>query len=98
MALSKRPGDGPSVRPTVLSVALALTLLNLVAGYALARATGMRWLDLPGWLVAVMAAAGVVALVASATLWRRYVARVRDLHGRLPGGAGPSKKEPRSSS
>jgi hypothetical protein len=98
MARSRGPGSAPSVAPTVLSVAAALTLLNLVAGYALARATGMRWLDLPAWLPLVMVAAGIVALVVSAVSWRRYVAMARAFRQDAPVRAGPSGAEPRSTS
>jgi hypothetical protein len=75
---AKGSASPPSAGPVILSVAVALTLLNVAAGYVLARTVGMRWLELPTWALAACLLVGFAATAGSVVLWRRYVGRVRE--------------------
>ena len=52
---------------------VAIATVNVALAYTLARAAGMRGIELPTAAVWLLAIAGVATAGAAAILWRRYL-------------------------
>ncbi len=63
----------PAPRVAVAATAIALVVLNVTVAYAIARAVGVRAVELPAATVLLLAGAGAVAAGVAAAAWRRYL-------------------------
>jgi membrane protein implicated in regulation of membrane protease activity len=68
-------------RTAVIVTAAALITVNLVVAYMLARASGMRGIELPAMVVWLLVIGSLAITVAAVILWRRYMRLSRPPNG-----------------
>jgi hypothetical protein len=61
--------------------AAAVITVNVVVAYTLARASGMRGIELPAMVVWLLAIGSLAITVAAVILWRRYIRLSRPPEG-----------------
>ena len=74
---SRDPRRRPAPAAAIVLTVAALVDANLVIAYLLARAAGLRTVEVPAVGVAAMLVAAVVTGALAVLLWRRYLAEAR---------------------
>jgi uncharacterized membrane protein YidH (DUF202 family) len=78
---SRRSSAASAQRTAVVITVAAVVMVNLVVAYTLARAAGMRGIELPTAAVWLVTLAGVATTGAAVILWRRYLRQRRPPRG-----------------